>query len=181
MSTTNKLRVITTDAPDALQVIKQEVEEATGFAVEPEIQEVDGADLVVELRLAGPTPAAPSLVARAVERSSRGVDVLSTWNEAGRIAGPAPASSQVILDGLGDQLPAVARRALRDDLPTAQWHRTGTGFGPGGPEEGPPSWQLAVPVVRSDGRSLVGYQRRRGYTFRFGTHDVEAARVDLAS
>jgi hypothetical protein len=179
MEPTSKLRVVTTDTPDALRVVREEVEEATGLAAEPEIQEVDGGELVVELRLAGPTPVVPGLVARAVGRSRRGLDVLSSWNEARGVVDPAPASGQVILDGLADHLPAVVRRALRDDIPTAQWQGTSTGIRT--PGEGSPAWQLAVPVVKADGRPLVAYQQRRGYSFRFGTHDVVAARVELAS
>lgn len=181
MEPTSKLRVVTTDGPDALRVVRQEVEEATGRAAEPEIQEVDGRELVVELALAGPTAVAPGLVARAVVRSSRGLDVLSTWNEAPRASDPTPASGQVILDGLDDHLPAVVRRALRDELPTAQWQSAGADAGTRLPGDGRPAWQLAVPVMRPDGRPLVGYQQRRGYSFRFGAHDVRAARVDLAS
>ncbi len=176
MRPTSKLRVVTSDSPDALDVIRHEVEGATGLAVEPEIQEIDGADLVVELRLVDSSAVVPGLVARAVERSTGGLDVLSTWNERGRIADPAPVLGQVVLDDLDHHLPPVVRRALRDDLPTAHWSATGTS-GAGDAH----SWQLAVPVVRPDGRSVVGYQRRRGYSIRFGTHDVDAARADLAS
>jgi hypothetical protein len=181
MEPTSKLRVVTADAPDALRVVRQLVEEATGLAAEPEIQEVDGSELVVELRLAGPTVAAPGLVARAVGRSSRDLDVLSTWNEALPMIDPAPASGQVILDGYDDHLPAVVRRALRDHLPTAQWQPAGAEAGTRLAGDGRPAWLLAVPVVRPDGRPLVGYQQRRGYSFRFGLQDIEAARVDLAS
>ena len=64
MEPTSKLRVVTADAPEALRVIRQEVEEATGLAAQPEIQEVERSELVVELRLAGATVVAPGLVAR---------------------------------------------------------------------------------------------------------------------
>lgn len=178
MEPTTKLRVVTADRPDALQVVRQGVEEATGLAAEPEIQEVDGSELVVELRLGGPPAAAPALVARAIEQSRRGLGVLSSWHEATPIGGPAPAPGQVILlDGLEDDLPPVVHRALRDEVPTAQCERPGAARARGRV----PAWQLAVPVVRADGRPLVGYQQRLGYSFRFGTHDVAAARVELAS
>lgn len=185
MEPTSKLRVLTRDTPDALRVLREEVEEATGRAAEPEIQEVDGPELVVELRLAGPTPVAPGLVARAVGRSSRGLEVLSTWNEASPVTAPTPAPSRVILDGRQDHLPAVVRRALRDAIPTAQWQGT---EGPSSPEsrsclspERRRAWQLAVPMVTPDGRRLVAYQQRRGHAFRFGMHDVVAARAEVAS
>ncbi len=126
MRPTSKLRVVTADSPDALHVIRQEVEGATGLAVEPEIQEVDGPDLVVELRLLDSSTVVPGLVTRAVGRSTEGLDVLSTWNDGGRVTDPAPVPGQVILDGLDAHLPAVVRRALRDDLPTAQWSSVGT-------------------------------------------------------
>ncbi len=128
MRPTSKLRVVTSDSPDALAIIRQEVEGATGLAVEPEIQEIDGPDLVVELRLLESSAVVPGLVARAVERSTDGLDVLSTWNEGGWFADPAPVPvpSQLILDGLDAHLPPVVRRALRDDLPTAQWSSVGT-------------------------------------------------------
>ncbi len=156
----SKLRVVTSDSPDALDVIRHEVEGATGLAVEPEIQELDGTELVVELRLLDASTVVPGLVARAVRRSPGGLDVL------------------VVLDGLDHRLPSVARRALRDGLATAQWGAGGIAGGGAGVEH---SWQLAVPAVRADGRPVVGYRRRRGYSIRFGVRDAEAARAVLAS
>ena len=52
MEPTNKLRVAIPDGKNALQVVTAEIEEATGIGLEPEFQEVDQGDLVVELRLA---------------------------------------------------------------------------------------------------------------------------------
>jgi hypothetical protein len=177
MAPTSKLRVATPDVADALDVVKVEVEGATGFAVEPQFQEIDRADLVVEMRLTDSYDAEPGLVARAIERSASGLEVLSTWKEVPATLAPAPRSSPEVFDRPGVPMPEVARRALHDDIPTAQW------FGAREFTTGDvtPQWHLAVPVVRSDGLSIVGVQRRRGYTRRFCIRDAAAARLGLAS
>jgi hypothetical protein len=81
MEPTSKLRVVVPDGANALRVVTTEIEEAAGIALEPELQEVDGGDLVVELRLADSSICDPKLVVRAVERLSDDLEVLSTWQE----------------------------------------------------------------------------------------------------
>ncbi len=177
MTAASKLRVATADAPDALDLMKVGVETATGFAVEPQFQEIDCGDLVVEMRLTDSQAAAPQLVARAIERSACGIEVLSTWKEASPTRAPAPVSSGQVFDVLEGPLPKVARRALLDDIPTAQWR----GRAGGAARADRSYWQLAVPVVRSDGQSIVGVHRRQGYSLRFGVHDAGAVREGLTS
>src|ERR1700728_1915009 len=81
MTTTSKLRVSVADQADALEILRSEVEGATGLSVEPELQEAEHDELVVEMRFTGLVTPEPQLVARAVQRSSSGIDVLSSWNE----------------------------------------------------------------------------------------------------
>jgi len=177
MEPTSKLRVALPDREDALQVVTSEIEEATGIGFEPEFQEVDRGDLVVELRHASSSAIDSKLVARAVERLSDDLEVLSTWQESAPPRTPVPATSQAVFTGTGVPMPEVAQRALRDDLPTAQW--PGAFRVPVG--EPKPYWQLAVPMHRSDGRVLVGVIQRSGYSRRFGVHEGAALRLGLAS
>ncbi len=173
----SKLRVAMPDRADALDMVKAEVLGATGFEAHAEIQELDGADLVVELRLADSGVSDPGRMARTVERSTRDLDVLGTWNEAGPARSPVPTPCEVVF-GAGDEtMPAVARRALRDAVPTAQWLPVGEDDG----GTGRPQWVLAVPVIQSEGRTVVGLQRRVGYSLRFTACDAAGARVGLAS
>ncbi len=66
MKKTSKLRIATVDRSDALDFVRLAVEGATGFAVEPEFQEADRDELVVEVRLTGDHVVDPRLAARAV-------------------------------------------------------------------------------------------------------------------
>jgi hypothetical protein len=177
MEPTSKLRVVVPDGANALRVVTTEIEEATGIALEPELQEVDGGDLVVELRLADSSNCDSRLVVRAVERLSDDLEVLSTWQEAPPTHDPAPVTSQSVFAGPDVAMPEVALRAFRDRLPTAQW--PGTFRVPVG--EATACWQLAVPMRRSNGQVLVGVLQRSGYSHRFGVREAKAVRLGLAS
>lgn len=177
MTPTSKLRVATADVAEALDILKVEVEGATGFAVEPELQEIDCDDLVVEMRLTDSNSADPGLVARAIERSVCDVDVLSVWKEAPLTRVSAPVTGHTVFNGTDDALPDVARRALHDNLATAQWLGTVEGAGRGDQSY----WELAVPVVRSDGQAMIGVRRRHGYSLRFSVQDAATLRMGLAS
>jgi hypothetical protein len=172
----NTIRIATPDTDHALGDVKVEVERATGFAAHLELQEIDSTELVVELRLADSSAVRPGLVARAVERSTGGREVLSAWTEAPFRCDPTPPLEQTLLN-TGGPMPAVAQRALRDELPTAQWLSVDGGSTAGGQRQ----WHLAVPMIRSDGQSVVGLRPRRGYSLRFNPLDAVATRVDLAS
>jgi hypothetical protein len=173
----NKIRIATPDTDDALGNVRVEVERATGFAAELEFQEIDCTDLVVELRLADADAVQPGLVARAVERSTRDLEVLSAWTEVPLHRDPTPRLRQTLVSASDGPMPAFAQRALRDELPTAQWLPID-----GDPTEvGQCQWHLAVPMIRSDGQTVVGLRRRRGYSLRFNPLDAAAARMDLAS
>ena len=177
MEPTSKLRVALPDGENALQVVTSEIEEATGIGFEPELQEVDRGDLVVELRHTGSSPIDARLVGRAVERLAGDLEVLSTWQESAPPRTPVPATTQAVFAGTGAPMPEVAQRALRDDLPTAKW--PGALRVPVG--EPNACWQLAVPMHRRDGRVLVGVMQRSGYSRRFGVHEAAALRLGLAS
>jgi hypothetical protein len=173
MEPTGKLRVAIPDRDNALEVVTTEIEEATGISVAPEFQEIDRGDLVVEVRLDDADAADAELVAHAVERLSGSVVVLSSWQE---VATPAPTTalaSQSVFVGAETPMPEVARRALQDDLPTAKW--------PSNVGDPKGYWQVAVPFHRHDGEVVVGFQQRSGYSRRFGTHEVAALRLGLAS
>lgn len=177
MTPVNKIRIATPDTDDALGNVRVEVERATGFAAELEFQEIDCTDLVVELRLADADAVQPGLVARAVERSTRDLEVLSAWTEVPLHRDPTPRLRQTLVSASDGPMPAFAQRALRDELPTAQWLSID-----GDPAEvGQSQWHLAVPMIRSDGQAVVGLRHRRGYSLRFNPLDAAAARHDLAS
>jgi hypothetical protein len=177
MTHSNKLRVATADMENALELVTVEVERATGFAVQPVLQEIDRADLVVELRLPDSDAVDSRHIACAVERTASNLDVLSNWIEASMPAVPAPASSESVLDVARDPMPEVAQRALRDQIPTAQWLdiRGGTA------EDDRSCWVLAVPVMRSDGHSRVGVRRRHGYSLRFSAYEATTTQVGVGS
>ena len=177
MTTTSKLRVSVADQADALEILRSEVEGATGFSVEPELQEAEHDELVVEMRFTGLVTPEPQLAARAVQRSRSGIDVLSSWNEQLPARTPAPAILDSLYRTTDAKMPPAAWRAARDRVATAQW------IAPTDSEvvSDRSYWQLAVPVLQGDGQSLIGEQQRRGYAHRFGTRDVAAGRVRLAS
>ena len=177
MKPTSKLRVAVPDGANALRVVTTEIEEATGIALEPELQEVDRGDLVVELRLADSSICDSKLVVRAVERLSDDLEVLSTWREAPPPRDLTPVTSQSVFAAADLAMPEVAQRACRDDLPTAQWPGTSRV-----PVDAPRAcWQLAVPMRRSNGQVLVGVLERSGYSRRFGVHEAKALQLGLAS
>ena len=177
MTTTSKLRVSVADQADALEILRSEVEGATGFSVEPELQEAEHDELVVEMRFTGLVTPEPQLAARAVQRSRSGIDVLSSWNEQLPARTPAPAILDSLYRTTDAKMPPAAWRAARDRVATAQW------IAPTDSEvvSDRSYWQLAVPVLQGDGQSLIGVQQRRGYAHRFGTQDVAAGRLRLAS
>ena len=173
MAHTGKLRVAVPDGLQALQVVTTGIEEATGVCIEPELQEIDRGDLVVELRLTDAAVADARLFANTVEHLSEELVVLSSWQEVAAPALATPMASQHVYVGTEAAMPDVARRALRDDLPTAKW--------PSGAGELKGFWQVAVPFRRKDGEVLVGVQQRRGYSRRFGAQEVKALWWGLAS
>jgi hypothetical protein len=177
MTSRSKLRVAIPDKADALDVVKAEVESATGFAAQPVFQEVEHAELVVELYLADSSAADPGHIAHAVESSASDLNVLSTWMESPLCGDPARAASETVFDVMDDPLPEVARRALRDGLPTAQWFPTIDDVAGGDRSY----WMLAVLTNRSEGMPFVGVQRRQGYSYRFSAHEATSARIGLAS
>jgi hypothetical protein len=162
---------------DALDVVKVEVETATGFAAQPVFQEIERSELVVELRLAGSGAADPGHIALAVESSAGDLNVLSTWIEPPQSRDPIPVASEIVFDVIDDPLPEAARRALRDGLPTAQWFPSIRDIAGGDRSY----WMLAVFANRAEGPPLVGVRRRHGYSLRFSAHDAVSARMGLAS
>ncbi len=177
MPSTSKLRIAIPDIAHALDVVKVGVESATGFAAQPIFQEVECSELVVELRLADSSAADPGHIALALESSADDLDVLSTWTEPPLSRDPTPVPSETVFDVIDDPLPEVARRALRDGLPTAQWFPTISDVAGGDRSY----WMLAVFANRSEGPPLVGVRRRHGYSFRFSAHDAVSAQIGLAS
>jgi hypothetical protein len=177
MTSASKLRVAVPDVTDALDVVKDEVERATGFAVQPILQEVDRGDLVVEVQLVDSNAVAPDHLALAVECSARGLDVLSAWKEETLTPYSAPVQSETVFKAIDGVMPEVAQRALRDEVPTAQWLPTVEDVAGGDRSY----WILAVPVLRPNDRSIVGTRRRNGYSLRFSAHEAEAARRGLVS
>jgi hypothetical protein len=169
MRTTNKLRVSTTDASNALDIACSEVESAVGLPVHAELQEIEGDCLIVEMRLGTDAVLSPlpSRLADAIDQSARDIDVLSVWNEPVRLT-PAARFCPDVFGAEYDAMPPVALRAIEDDLPTAQWDRSVS------------RWQLAVPSECRD-QVIVGLMHRTGYSHRFNTVDAFAVRSGLAS
>lgn len=188
MTSTSKLRVATMDAPGAAGAVCREVQRVVGLVPEVDLQEIEGAELLVELCLVGVEPPAPA-VAASVRRGACGLDVLGAWAEPGMrrggpagevpsVAGPAaPAGpdgddpeAEVQTGAVG-----VAARALGEGVPTATWVAAGAGLVRGGA----PHWVLAVPA-RSAGGPVVAVRRRRGYSVRFSHGDVVSVRAAMA-
>ena len=169
MSIAKKLRISTTDSSDAMEIACSEVESAVGVPVQAEFQEIDGPCLILELRVAD--GAAQTLhsdhLAAKVEGSASKIELLSSWNETS-VVRPKACFCHDVLGVEFDALPAVARRALQDRLPTAKWERL----------DG--SWHLAAPAVCGE-QVIVGLLHRRGYLRRFAALDVAALRRGLAS
>jgi hypothetical protein len=113
MSSTSKLRVAIPDRTDALDVVKVEVERATGFVAQPVLQEIDYTDLVVEVQLSDSNAANPRRIAHTVEQASPDLDVLSSWKEPDALPLPTARSVPIVLETTDLVLmPEVARRAL---------------------------------------------------------------------
>jgi hypothetical protein len=165
----NKLRVATLDTAHAVDIACSEVESAVGLPVRAEFQEIEGASLILELRLGDESVHSPhpSRLASAIDRAVANMEVLSSWRES---TGPgAPLRRCPDVRGVGyEPLPHVAQRALDDDLPTAKWDRSDS------------SWHLAVPSF-CGGQPIVGLSDRRGYSHRFTARDAQAFRRGLAS
>jgi hypothetical protein len=148
MTSSSMLRVAISDTAEALEIVKLEVEEATGYQI-----------------------------ARAIERTSRGIDVLGVWNAKQPDHEPVPIPSQLVFGATDHSMPDVAKRAVRDQLATARWHPS-TNTTPGGDI---PHWQLAVPVLQADGEEVVAVHRRNGYSLRYTPEDVVGTWLGLAS
>jgi hypothetical protein len=169
MRAINKLRISTTDASNALDLACSEVESAVGLPVEAEFQEIEGNCLILELRLGTEAVLTPSALrlAHAVDSRAAEVEVLSAWSENPTVT-PAPKFCADVLSADLDAMPAVAHRAVSDDLPTAEWDRSRN------------AWHLAVPSACRE-QPIVGLLHRSGYSHRFTTVDVRALRSGLAS
>ena len=169
MSIANKLRICTTDAVDARVIACSEIESAVGVPVQTEFQEIDGSNLILELRLideSGRTPHTDRLALAVVSPASN-VEVLSMWEESNPVH-PVPYFCRDVLGVEFDEMPPVALRALDDGLPTARWERSDA------------TWHLAVPALCGI-HPIIGLLHRRGYERRFALLDVAALRIGLAS
>jgi hypothetical protein len=166
---TSKLRIAMTDATNALGVACSEVEGAVGIPVQAEFQEIEGDCLIVEFRLGTDSVLSPpaSRLAYAVDHSANDVEVLSAWSEPMQLA-PVARFCADVFGAEHDAMPAAARRAVADDLPTALWDHADR------------RWDLAVPSACRD-QVIVGMRHRHGYTHRFNTVDAFALRNGLAS
>ena len=175
MAQTSKLRVQIPDEPEMLVSVQERIKGATGLTVVPELQEIDHADLVVEMRLPE-VHVAPGAVVDAVELASPEVTVLSSWRESPPVS-TAAVACETVFRAIDDPMPSVARRALHDELPTAQWLPS-VGDVAGGDRS---FWLLAVPLFRPFVPPIVGLHRRRGYTNRFTPMVAASLRRGLAS
>ena len=173
-----RLRVSLTDTSSGIGLITDCIHRATGIAAQPEFQELDRRDLLVELSLPAGPQSAVSGLARIVQRNSARFEVLSAWREAGPLPGiPVvsfePGRRLQICRAVDRDLPRSASRALEDGLPTACW-RPGTA-------ERAPHWELAVPRVGSEDRPVALVARRSGYSYRFSSFDAEALKIRMTS
>jgi hypothetical protein len=173
MTSASKVRVAIPDTSFALEVATARVSDATGLRAEPEFQEIDRGDLIVELRLpeAGEYPARQ--LADLVERSAPDLEVLSTWREPVARIKPRPSLAGRVLSVDDTALPEVARRALDDYLPTATWRPRADGD--------VAHWQLAVPVVVAGSDTVAIVHRRNGYSFRFSALEANLLGAALAT
>jgi hypothetical protein len=167
MTATHRLRIATTDVPGAAWSACATISGALGLPVVAEFQEIEGACLMLELRLGGNASlsAKPSLFSSIVSEAVPSVTVLSAWRQRD-CPGPAPRYCQNVLARCFDVMPPVAERALRDDLATARW------------EYAQDKWHLAVPSLCTSQR-IVGLSHRSGHSQRFTSHDVAAIQRGL--
>jgi hypothetical protein len=170
MTAANRIRIATTDKADAVDIACSEVEAAIGIPVRTELQEIEGPCLILELRLRehGSRTGPLSGLAAAIDQGAPSVEVLSAWREPPSTA-VIPRPSDLVLTPLQRDLPAVAARALDDNLATVQW------------EPDTCSWHLAVPSTQAAILTRIGLSRRKGYSVRFTSLDVSAIRKGLAS
>jgi hypothetical protein len=173
MTSASKVRVAIPDASFALEVATARVRAATGLRAEPEFQEIDRGDLIVELRLPEVGECPPRQLADLVERSSPDLEVLSAWREPVAHVKPRPSLAGRVMSVDDTALPEVARRAFDDYLPTATWRPVADGD--------VAHWQLAVPVVVSGCHVLAIVLRRNGYSFRFSALEAHVLGAALAS
>ena len=169
MTAKTMLRVATLNTAHAVDVACSDMEAAVGLRVRAEFQEIEGRNVIVELQLGDEAESSPhpSRLASVIDGAVATIEVLSSWTE---LTSPDPTPRQCP-DVLGvgyEPLPAVAQRALDDDLPTAKWDRSDS------------SWHLAVPSV-CGGKAIVGMSCRGGYSHRFTAHDAAALRSGLGS
>jgi hypothetical protein len=168
MNTIDKIRIATTDTAEAADIVCSEIRSALGLPVRVEFQEIEGACLILELRLGGeasPT-SQPSLLAAVITKALPNIVVLSAWKQ-GPCLAPIPRYTQNVLAKCFDVLPPVADRAFNDNLPTAQWDYSDS------------EWHLAVPSFCTR-QHIVGLSHRGGYSQRFTSLDVAAIQRGLA-
>ncbi len=176
--TTSKLRIALRDNPEDIEFVRTKVEADTGMVLEPEFQEIDTTQLIVELRVAGAGGHGRDHLAEAVGGSVPEVDVLSTWHELPSTNGPGrPAFDAVVVVPTADA-PEAVHRSLCSGIPTAMWcasrpgdDRTGLGSG----------WLLSVPLDHGGISPVTALARRRGYSIRFSAHDADAVRHQYAA
>ncbi len=166
MAQPGKLRVAVKDGAEALDLVRAEVQHATGLISEPYFQEIERpGQLLVEIRLSDAGGRTPTEVAKMVATGSRRLDVLSAWSEPVQPVPVRPVQHH-ITDLLQCEDPDLALRAHHDGLPTARWHfqsRTKS-----------PHWLLAVPVIDAERKPVVGICRRSGYYYRFSASEASS-------
>lgn len=164
--TSYKLRVATADESGAVEAVATGIRNATGLPARPVFQEIDRRELIVELTLLSTESPSPLELARCVRASSETLEVLGSWHDLeARTGHAAPPLRRLHFSG-DVTLPAVARRAFDDGVPTAGWQ----------PRAGSDNahWLLAVPVVGGDGRLFAAVARRDGHYHRFSSRDATA-------
>jgi hypothetical protein len=144
---------------------------ATGLGVRPDFQEIDRSDLIVELSISETQGCPHRQLGRLVERSSTGLEVLSSWSETEPIITYDRHEQPKIVHCGDPTVPSTARRAFDDRVPTARW-QTGT-------DGDVPHWFLAVPAVSFDDRMIAAIIRRSGYSYRFSALEATALRASL--
>jgi hypothetical protein len=162
--TPSRLRVSIPESSSALEAVTSGVHQATGFEVEPALQELDNGHLIVELSVHDPGRSSPREVTELIEQSAPELDVLSAWRGVEQDHCPQAAAADRVLRVQDSPLPDVARRAVDDNLATAKWHPTC--------DEYAAHWLLAVPVRGAERAGLVALRRREGYSYRFSALDA---------
>jgi hypothetical protein len=173
MTSASKVRVALPDASFALEVATARISAATGLRAEPEFQEIDRGDLIVELRLPEVGDCPVRQLADLVERSAPDLEVLSTWREPVARVRPRPSLAGRVMSVDDTALPEVARRAFDAYLPTATWRPLVNGD--------VAHWQLAVPVVVAGSDAVAIVLRRNGYSFRFSALEASLLGAALAT